>query len=620
MRLAQLLILGLGLMAGSAWAGSDPFPADSLPFVGRVDVGPLPSCVTCPPPAICPDRPIPFLIAGALPNSCFQFRGLELIASPVTTPLPVPPIVRAYIARNDCLGMPCLDQSMRWQSREMLPALPAGDYHLKVEIAEVSWCDTSRTPITIHSGWEAFTVAERCSVSSSSCYLYDWGPVASNAACDARVAPGLPARVLFRMNTGTTLAGLQGRLTLDPSALAISRIRAVGLAAHMQVAWHPTPAGAQFVLFSAEGRTFGSPCIPPAACPPNADPVLEVTVSPRSGAAIPPLTKLDVADLLAVDSLGHQVSACPTFAAVPPARICAARDCDFNRDGHLDVRDLVLMTRCVIGTGPCPDSGSSVFDCDGDGMLGVNDVLCCARVILRGSLPDSLPTRSAPGLRVALGSPAPGAASLDLPVRLSGADLVGSARLRFTLPAGVYDRAEVAVEGDAASWLTVNELSSDEFTLALVALAPASTSSGDLALRIRLVAAAGQSPSTDVLLLSAEFAAPDGAVLAPGSLGTPTPSGARRLTLSAARPNPFGSETRFVVSVPVASEAEVGVYDLAGRLVSMLHRGPLTPGEHAFRWNGVRADGTRASDGLYFYRVQGMGESETRRLVLIQSR
>lgn len=621
MRPVLALILGAGLLSSPAWSKSDPAPADSLPYVDRIRLGPPAPCVTCPPPAICPERPIPFSISGTLPGSCYQFRGLELLPSLIASPFPAPPIVRAYVAYNDCLGMPCDNVPVTWQANAMLPGLPHGTYHVIVQLAEVSWCDTARTPITLHSTSVPFSVAERCSLPpSDQCYLHDWSRGTSDAACDARVGPGTPGRVTFDMHTGTALAGLQGHLSLDPAALAITRIRPVGIAERMQIAWNATPDGADFVLFSTSGRTFRSACIPPATCPPGAAPVFEVTVTPRAGMPIPPLTRLDVTGLLAADSLGREVHPCPTFAPVSPARICAGRNCDFNADGHLDVRDLVLMARCVLGVGACPDSAASVFDCDGDGGLDVDDVLCCARVILHGPLPDSLPTRPAPGLRVALGTPVISSAGLELPLRVSGADLVGSARLQLSVPAGVYASAELELLGDASSWLAVDELSGGELLLGLVALAPASQTAGELDLRIRLTTAPGQSASPDVRLLTAEFVAPDGAPLAHGTLGAPPPTGVQRFALSAARPNPFGRETRFVVSVASDAEAEVGIFDLAGRLVTRLHRGALTAGEHSFRWDGSRADGARAPDGLYFYRVQGMGERDTRRLVLIRSR
>ena len=569
---------------------------------------------------ICPDRPIPFRISGTLPGNCYEFRRLELLPSPIASPLPQPPIARVTIGVNDCLGVPCDNTPRPWQASAMLPPLPHGNYGMIVQLAEVSWCDSTRLVDSLHTAVVPFGVAERCSIPPSpECFLHAWGSDSPTPDCDASVSPGTPARVAFRMWTGTVLAGLQGHFTLAPGALAITNVRPVGIAAGMQLAWQPTPDGATFVLFSTTGRTFHSPCLPPAACPPQADPVLEVTVAPRPGVPIPPLTLLDVHALLAADTLGREVHECPTFAVIPPARICVGRSCDFNADGHLDVRDLVLMARCILGVGPCPDSAASRFDCNADGHLNVDDVVCCARVILRGTLPDSVTTRPAPALRVVLGTPDPTATGLELPVHLAGADLVGSARLALSYPAEVFAGASVELLGDAASWLQVSEAENGELVIGLVAMAPAAQIPSSLDLRIDFTTRAGQTASGDVQLTSAEFVAPDGAVLLPSAPPTSVPPGPQALDLSAARPNPFGRETRFVLSVTTSGDAELGIFDLAGRRVATIHRGPLAAGDHAFAWNGTRDDGSRAADGVYFYRVQGFGTTVTRRLVLLRS-
>lgn len=600
-------------------------PAVAQPFVHQILVGPPPPCAACPPPAICPDRPIPLAIAGLLPNSCYRFERLELLPSRLMSPMPAPPIVRAVFAVNDCLGLPCVNEPHRFAATALLPPLPRGEYRLTVEEVQVSWCDSTRMIDSMHVETVPFRVAERCSLPpADACYLRGWSRGAPNSECDAQVGAGTPGRVRLKLLTGTAIGGMQGRFSLEPNALRISQVRPVGIASRMRLAWQPTENGASFVMFSDSGRTFTSPCSHPARCAPGADStiaddVIEITVEPRTSAPVPALTKLDVHELLLSDSLGREVSACPTFAPVPPARICAGRSCDFNADGHADVRDLVLMARCVVGAGPCPDSAAGRFDCDRDRRLTVDDVLCCARTILRGSLPDSVPARTAPGLSVASGEPAIGFDALTLPVRISGADLVGSARLRFAYPDGRFAGASVEVVGAASEWLALAEAEAGELVVGLVALTPAASRPGALELRVRLEAAAGSSPSPDVQLAGAEFVAEDGAVLSP-SPPMPPITATGRIVLTPARPNPFGTLARFGVRLMAETEAHVGVFDPSGREVRTLHRGRLAAGEHDFAWDGLLANGSRATDGLYFCRVSGAGESVARRVVLVRAR
>ena len=67
-------------------------------------------------------------------------------------------------------------------------------------------------------------------------------------------------------------------------------------------------------------------------------------------------------------------------------------------------------------------------------------------------------------------------------------------------------------------------------------------------------------------MLDADFSGRDGVRL-DVHLGQPRISlGAlKRVTLSAARPNPFAGTTRFSVTIAQAGVLDVGVFDLAGR-------------------------------------------------------
>lgn len=597
-------------------------PTRPLPYTDWIRVGPPPPCAGCPPPPICAQREIPFAIAGTLPNSCWRFSWLELIPAPNMGPLPMPPTARVHITRHaGCLNPPCDTIPYAWQAQATLPPLFAGRYEMNVELVESSACDSTGPPDSVYATRVAFGVIDSCGTEPGpACYLPAWGHATANPECETFVAPGMPAREMFRLWTGTPLGGLQGKLSLDPSDLQIVALRPAGIAAGMRIAWNPTPNGANFVLFSTDGATIRSTCVPPAMCPPTAEPTLEVVVAQRPGVAIPAVTQLHAFDLLAADTLGREVLLCPNSVRPLPARICAGRNCDFNADGRLDVRDLVLMARCVTGQGACPDSTAGRYDCNGDGVLGVDDVLCCARVILHGPLPDSLATRPAPGLAVHVGTPTTTATGLDVPVRVSGANVLGAARLALSYPAARFDRASVEMLGDASSWLQVSEAADGEMIVGLIATTPAEQVPARLDFVLHFGLAAGQAVSTDVRVVGVEFVAPDGAVLALATPPTGAPNAAAPFRLSAPRPNPFAGETRVVLTLTRAAEAELAIFDLAGRRVATLHRGPLDAGDHEFTWDGTRSDGSRARGGVYFCRVVGAGASEPRRVILLGER
>lgn len=87
--------------------------------------------------------------------------------------------------------------------------------------------------------------------------------------------------------------------------------------------------------------------------------------------------------------------------------------------------------------------------------------------------------------------------------------------------------------------------------------------------------------------------------------------------VSVSVPNPFVSDTRFVVNSPRAEDVDVGIYDLHGRRVTTLFKGPMAPGSREFRWDGRREDGSRAAIGIYFSRVAFSNRVVTRKLVML---
>ena len=88
--------------------------------------------------------------------------------------------------------------------------------------------------------------------------------------------------------------------------------------------------------------------------------------------------------------------------------------------------------------------------------------------------------------------------------------------------------------------------------------------------------------------------------------------------LSAARPNPFTAATTFTLTLDRSSDVEVGIFDVGGRLVATLHRGRLAAGTREFTWNGVRAGGSAAPSGIYFYRAGASGQVVSRKMVLLR--
>jgi hypothetical protein len=88
-----------------------------------------------------------------------------------------------------------------------------------------------------------------------------------------------------------------------------------------------------------------------------------------------------------------------------------------------------------------------------------------------------------------------------------------------------------------------------------------------------------------------------------GGLAFANPGGpsAGQLRLSS---NPFRQSLRLDFGLPQPENADVMVYDVAGRLVRRLPQGMLTAGEHEVTWDGRDDRGASTPSGMYFVRVE----------------
>lgn len=125
----------------------------------------------------------------------------------------------------------------------------------------------------------------------------------------------------------------------------------------------------------------------------------------------------------------------------------------------------------------------------------------------------------------------------------------------------------------------------------------------------------GPPGSDQEVVLDAFTFVPEGGAVAAPEVG---PSAAPSAGLLPAWPNPSAPPTTIRWTMTRAEETEIAVYDVAGRLVRTLVRGPVPAGSHEVVWNGRDDSGRRVSSGVYLYRLRAGDAVETRRLVLLR--
>lgn len=83
-------------------------------------------------------------------------------------------------------------------------------------------------------------------------------------------------------------------------------------------------------------------------------------------------------------------------------------------------------------------------------------------------------------------------------------------------------------------------------------------------------------------------------------------------------PNPFNPQTTIKFNLGRSGQASLSIYDLSGRLVTVLHDGPLSAGEHQRVWMGVDDRGRSVPSGIYHYRLKSADGVWMEKMTLIK--
>ena len=87
-------------------------------------------------------------------------------------------------------------------------------------------------------------------------------------------------------------------------------------------------------------------------------------------------------------------------------------------------------------------------------------------------------------------------------------------------------------------------------------------------------------------------------------------------TLSQNTPNPFNPSTAIAFTLSRPEVVHLTVYDALGRAVAVLAAGNYSVGSHTVRWDGRDGRGNAVSSGVYLYRLEAGGKTETRKMLL----
>ncbi|MDH4158090.1 MAG: fibronectin type III domain-containing protein [candidate division Zixibacteria bacterium] len=83
-------------------------------------------------------------------------------------------------------------------------------------------------------------------------------------------------------------------------------------------------------------------------------------------------------------------------------------------------------------------------------------------------------------------------------------------------------------------------------------------------------------------------------------------------------PNPFNPSTEISYSVPRTSHVTLSVYNIQGQLTTTLVDATQPAGNYSIAWTGDDTSGRKVASGVYFYRMQADGFSDSRKMVLLK--
>lgn len=83
-------------------------------------------------------------------------------------------------------------------------------------------------------------------------------------------------------------------------------------------------------------------------------------------------------------------------------------------------------------------------------------------------------------------------------------------------------------------------------------------------------------------------------------------------------PNPFNPTTTLSFALETASHVRLDVFNITGQLVTTLVNKYYETGRHSVMWDAKDNDGRQVSSGIYFYRVEADGFSQSKKMVLLK--
>ncbi len=246
---------------------------------------------------------------------------------------------------------------------------------------------------------------------------------------------------------------------------------------------------------------------------------------------------------------------------------------DLNGDGGWNVLDIVTLANCILADNCADLPLGCAGDLNGDGGYNVLDIVTLANCVLADDCGGRVDDASEAAL-----IKKDNLVSIEANGFIGGVQMTLSHGSDFTIK--MTDRALFAdylTTGNETRLLVISPETEELFSF-----------TGDFEIVEAIVANSQYEVSVD-LPLAASF------------------------NLSDAYPNPFNPVTTMTLTMPLAGEMTVEVYNLLGQVVATLASGYMEASTYTLTW-----DASNASSGVYFVQADAAGFTKTQKLMLVK--
>jgi hypothetical protein len=274
---------------------------------------------------------------------------------------------------------------------------------------------------------------------------------------------------------------------------------------------------------------------------------------------------------------------------------------DINANGlSNEIADAVMFTNYFVNGlaafGDHVEASIAASDVNADGTtLSVADLVYLIRVIQGDALPYPKLTPNAETVTVLTQQ-----MGEAMTVKYNGVD-AGAALFVFSLEGMVTGEPTLLESADGME--IVYSVTDSEVRVLVYNIGPNAIHAGDIV----SIPVEG-----NLVLEETEIADFNGSAMNVSTRVLPT-----RYELAQNYPNPFNPSTTINLSLPVAGEFSLTVFNIAGQVVRTFN-GTSDAGVVPITWDGMDSHGNSVASGVYFYKVTANSFSETKKMILMK--